>query len=347
MSISNAISSAPRKLVKARKPYAFEKDAVATIATAAVAAATSPAASLIILGQTIEDGVNAFLTSKADKAPKTQVFYAERSKPFEAWCAGEGITYCAQVTPGVLDRYKKHRIGKGVSQDTLRSDILTAVGVIKYDHKSNRGPDHWYKLYGYKLPAPSEHQPPAATEGDLLKVLRAVKSAWSERNGYKLRRSLKLRRYLKLRDMAIISGMMETGLRPTTLFRLRLRNLCLDGCHIKIEKGEGLKNRKESVHPFSAGFGERLCQYLTLRGLIDPDHPDRLREGIDPETLVFTTLFDDSIDAHTFLNSFKRYAKVAGVLMNLKMIRHYFATRSRTRETTGCSPPRAFWSTIK
>ena len=322
MSINNVLSSTPRKMVKTRKPYAFEKAAMA--AAAAVAAS---AAAPIILGQTIEDGVAAFLLSKADKAPKTQAFYAERAKPFLAWCASEEITHCDHVTPGVLDRYKASRVSQGISADTLRSDLLTAVAIVKYDHQSHPNPDHRYRLYGYKLPAASKHQAPTATEGDLHKILRAVKSAWSATNGHKLRRSSDLKRYLKLRDIAIISGMMDTGLRPTALFQLRLRNLHLDSFHIKIERGEGLKNGKESVHPISAGFGQRLCEYLTTRGLTDPKNPNRLLKSVDPETLLFTTIFDGPINAHSFLNSLKRYAARAGVTMNLKMIRHYFASK--------------------
>lgn len=155
MSISNVLPSAPRKLVKARRPYAFEKAGSVPLPVESVPQA--------FLGKTVSDGIAAFLLSKADKAPKTQQFYKERSKPFETWCAAESITHCDHLTPGILDRYKAHRIGKSVSQDTLRSDLLTAVAIVKYDHSDHPDPNHRYKFYNYQI---ARRQQKAAPHGD-------------------------------------------------------------------------------------------------------------------------------------------------------------------------------------
>ncbi len=88
------------------------------------------------------------------------------------------------------------------------------------------------------VPRPSRRLPDVPTEAELRRYYEVV---WQSQN---------------MGDLVLIKTLLYTGVRVSELVRIRLNDLDLDRCQIRINQGKGAKDR---IVPFPTGFRETLA----------------------------------------------------------------------------------------
>ncbi len=91
------------------------------------------------------------------------------------------------------------------------------------------------------VPRPAQRLPDVPTEAEIRRYYETV---WHTRN---------------MHDLVLIKTLLYTGMRVSELVRLKLRDVDVDRCQIRINQGKGGKDR---VVPFPAPFREMLALYL-------------------------------------------------------------------------------------
>ena len=88
------------------------------------------------------------------------------------------------------------------------------------------------------VPRPSRRLPDVPTEAELRRYYEVV---WQSQN---------------MGDLVLIKTLLYTGVRVSELVRIRLNDVDLDRCQIRINQGKGAKDR---IVPFPTGFREMLA----------------------------------------------------------------------------------------
>ena len=123
-----------------------------------------------------------------------------------------------------------------------------ALQIIKYFRHET--PDYNYlravfvhlrKELGVEVGSKAKKLPYVPTEEE---IKRYYKSVWESKN---------------MRDMIIIKTLLYTGARVSELIRLKISDVDLDRCQIKIVSGKGQKDR---IVPFPKSFRETLALYI-------------------------------------------------------------------------------------
>lgn len=91
------------------------------------------------------------------------------------------------------------------------------------------------------VPRPSQHLPTVPTEADLRRYYEVV---WQAQN---------------MADLVLIKTLLYTGVRVSELVHIRLTDVDLDRCQIRINHGKGGKDR---VVPFPPPFKETLALHI-------------------------------------------------------------------------------------
>ncbi len=113
-------------------------------------------------------------------------------------------------------------------------------------------------------------------------------------------------------DMVLIKTLFYTGVRVSELVHIRLADVDLDRCQIRINAGKGNKDR---VVPFPESFKETLAL-----------HMDRLRE--QGATHLFESSWKKRYSERGVRRMLERYAQVAGLAHNVSphQLRHFLLT---------------------
>jgi integrase/recombinase XerD len=113
-------------------------------------------------------------------------------------------------------------------------------------------------------------------------------------------------------DMVLIKTLLYTGVRVSELVKIRLADVNLDRCQIRVVQGKGGKDR---VVPFPAGFRETL-------GL----HMERMREK--GATYLFESPWKKRYSDRGVRRMLERYADAAGLERNVSphQLRHFLFT---------------------
>ncbi len=113
-------------------------------------------------------------------------------------------------------------------------------------------------------------------------------------------------------DMVLIKTLLYTGVRVSELVNIRLADVDLDRCQIRINQGKGKKDR---VVPFPEGFKETLAM-----------HMDRLREK--HAAYLFESSWKKKYSDRGVRRMLERYAQAAGLARNVSphQLRHFLLT---------------------
>lgn len=128
---------------------------------------------------------------------------------------------------------------------TPRKKALQIIKHFRHEH-----PDYNYlravfvhlrKELGVKVGSKAKKLPYVPTEEEIRKYYQVV---WQSKN---------------MQDMIIIKTLLYTGIRVSELIRLKISDVDLDICQIKITSGKGQKDR---IVPFPKSFRETLALYI-------------------------------------------------------------------------------------
>lgn len=113
-------------------------------------------------------------------------------------------------------------------------------------------------------------------------------------------------------DMVLIKTLMYTGVRVSELINIRLADVDLDRCQIKVVQGKGSKDR---IVPFPAGFKETLGM-----------HMERMREK--GAVHLFESSWKKRYSDRGVRRMLERYAEAAGLERNVSphQLRHFLLT---------------------
>ena len=123
-----------------------------------------------------------------------------------------------------------------------------ALQIIK--HLRHEKPDYNYlravfvhlrKELEVEVESKPKKLPYVPTEEEIRKYYKAV---WESKN---------------LQDMIIIKTLLYTGIRVSELIRLKINDVDLDRCQVKVVSGKGQKDR---IVPFPKSFRETLALYI-------------------------------------------------------------------------------------
>lgn len=144
------------------------------------------------------------------------------------------------------------------------------------------------------VPRAPQHLPPVPSEEELRRYYQAV---WQARN---------------VGDMVLIKTLLYTGVRVSELVAIRLADVDLDRCQIRITAGKGNKDR---VVPFPDGFKETLAMQM-----------ERMR--IQGATHLFESSWKKPYSDRGVRRILERYAQAAGLERNVSphQLRHFLLT---------------------
>lgn len=128
-----------------------------------------------------------------------------------------------------------------------------------------------------------------------------------------------IRRYYKvvwesknIQDMIIIKTLLYTGIRVSELIRLKINEVDLDRCQIKVVSGKGQKDR---IVPFPKSFRETLALYMA-------SSKDKATSSL------FESSWAKPYSDRGIRKILEKYSKVAGIKENISphKLRHFLFT---------------------
>lgn len=133
-------------------------------------------------------------------------------------------------------------------------------------------------------------------------IRRYYETVWSARRGG---------------DIVLIKTLLYTGVRVSELVRIRLDDVDLDGCRIRITQGKGAKDR---VVPFPAAFKETLALHINA-------------QHAKHATFLFESSWKKPYSTRGVRAMLARYAKQAGLQHNMAphRLRHFLFTWLKTQ----------------
>lgn len=145
-----------------------------------------------------------------------------------------------------------------------------------------------------EIPRAPKRLPHVPSEEELRRYYQAV---WQARN---------------FGDMVLIKTLLYTGVRVSELVNIRLADVDLDRCQIRITEGKGKKDR---VVPFPDGFKETLGMHMA-----------RLRER--GAAYLFESSWKKKYSDRGVRRMLERYAEAAGLERNVSphQLRHFLLT---------------------
>ncbi len=145
-----------------------------------------------------------------------------------------------------------------------------------------------------EIPRAPKRLPHVPSEEELRRYYQAV---WQARN---------------FGDMVLIKTLLYTGVRVSELVNIRLADVDLDRCQIRINQG---KDKKDRVVPFPDPFKETLAM-----------HMDRLREK--HAAYLFESSWKKKYSDRGVRRMLERYAQEAGLERNISphQLRHFLLT---------------------
>jgi len=145
-----------------------------------------------------------------------------------------------------------------------------------------------------EMPRTPQRLPPVPSEEELRRYYQAV---WQTRN---------------VGDMVLIKTLLYTGVRVSELVNIRLADVDLDRCQIRINAGKGKKDR---VVPFPAPFKETLAMQM-----------DRMHER--HATALFESSWKKPYSDRGVRRILERYAQAADLERNVSphQLRHFLLT---------------------
>jgi len=145
-----------------------------------------------------------------------------------------------------------------------------------------------------EIPRAPQRLPHMPSEEELRRYYQAV---WQTRN---------------VGDMVLIKTLLYTGVRVSEVIKIRLADVDLDRCQIRITAGKGNKDR---VVPFPNGFKEALAMQM-----------DRMHER--QATALFESSWKKPYSDRGVRRILERYAQAAGLERNVSphQLRHFLLT---------------------
>jgi integrase/recombinase XerD len=185
------------------------------------------------------------LKNYSDSTIQYETVYLNR---FIRWLSERNITRPVDVTPGLLEHYRRHvsRIvkpnGKNLSINTQYLHFITIRGFFRFLYKNN------YIIYNpaadLELPRLSQPLPHhVLSESEVESILRLPN----------------VRTLLGLRDRAILEVFYATGIRRKELGLLKLSDIDLDRGILLVREG---KYKKDRVVPLGERSGAWLRKYI-------------------------------------------------------------------------------------
>jgi integrase/recombinase XerD len=144
------------------------------------------------------------------------------------------------------------------------------------------------------MPGPSRRLPAVPTEAEIRRYYDVV---WQTR---------------KVADLVLIKTLLYTGVRVSELIAIKLTDVDLDRCQIRINAGKGNKDR---IVPFPSTFKETLALHIASM-------------GSKRATYLFESSWQRRYSARGIRKLLARYATAAGLSRSISphMLRHFLLT---------------------
>lgn len=226
-------------------------------------------------------------------SPATIATYKHSTKYFLEF-TGEDIL-CSQINQTLIDDYKLHLIDEGeIKPITINTYIRNISPIIKYGFKK-----------GYIK---------TNIEFNSLKVQEEIKELYTNEELKVLLKkpNPKNRGFAEFRNWVIINFLLSTGVRARELRNIKISDLDLENCILRLQV---TKNKKARIIPVSSALKYVLIEYLTFR------HNQK-----DDEYL-FPNIYGEPMPRSTLQMTITKYCKKRGIeKYSLHLFRHKFAT---------------------
>lgn len=256
----------------------------------------------------LTDAVEDYLYARKRLTRATRVWYGHKLRPFVTWCESTGVTDTDQVKADVVRRYQDYRAtctnprtGQPLGSHSLHSDAIAVKAFLSFCHQEEITTSN----QGKRIEVPPVDQ--KIIEVFTPQQVRAMLSATSSEQTP----------VLVYRDRAIVSVLIDTGIRASELCELLLENVFFgrDDCFIRI-MGKGRKQRE-------VGLGKQariaLNRYIT-----------RYRKAKASEAHVFLNRAGEPMTRNGLAQMLRRlgkWANITGVRVSAHTLRHTYAIR--------------------
>lgn len=242
----------------------------------------------------------------ADAEPKTIRFYSCQHRQLAAYAVEHRI---ALGTFRVIQmrQYMAHRRANGLSESTLRHDVVAAKVWFKFLAQSDVISSN--PLGAYRVPKMVHAYVKCPSPEELKSLLQALVDRWNPRlNPDVQHMPAAVRTFHSRRNYAIVAGLIETGCRISELLNANLDDFDSIQLQITFRK---TKTHTHRTVPITKEFVTAVESWRRIRPRCDSN-------------LLFVSETGGQIDATTFSRIFRgyvAYAKLSG--FSLHGLRHY------------------------
>ena len=221
--------------------------------------------------------------------------YKGSLKPWEAWCAVQGVTLVGQILTKHVEDYLLTLLDRKLSERTIRNLAIVIKAALKFAYKQGYLPSE--RLYDWKIPRSSRASVYMPDHAEVGIVLTAIAQHWSAaQNPLSRFRNTTARTFFSRRDQAIVGVQVSTGLRISETFALRLQDYSLEQKTLTV-------TQSKSGRPRAVPVGVPLTQMLT----------DwlRVRPQASPSDFLFVSEFGTQLHRESWGHQFQRYLEFA------------------------------------
>jgi site-specific recombinase XerD len=211
------------------------------------------------------------------------------------------------------------RTGKLLAARTLRADVLSLKELMRWAHVNKYREDNL--LREYELPHKEEVAIAMPSKEEIIRFLAAITDRWDPAKHPDICHvATNERRFHRRRDLAIFTGLIETGMRPKEMCSLILSDYQPEKKQVLIRSS---KTHKKRYIPVTDAWIEIVNDWLKVRPPIDPLSPPA------PEAdWLFISIYGDFLTPNRLGGKFREYrdfAKLSGFTMY--GFRHYTITQ--------------------
>lgn len=198
---------------------------------------------------TLEDAYKLFtLDQRARRlSPRTFEFYEWKLRQFFAWCDENSILHFSDLTATHIKIYLIHQTDKGLAEYTVRGSAMAIRAFCRFVVREKLATVNPFD--GVRMPKEPERVLPAFSRADVQKLLKAARNH---------------------RDRALITLMLDTGMRAQEAINLSGDDINPDNGEITIRRGKG--NRGRLVY-LGAKAQKQLLLYFIRKGSPGTDEP--------------------------------------------------------------------------
>ena len=221
--------------------------------------------------------------------------YAGDLRPWERWCASQGVASVGQITTKLAEDYLLSLCDRKLSQRTIRNRAIVVKGALKFAYRQGYLASE--RLYGWKIPKMARASVYMPDLAEVAVILAAIPQHWSVVSNPQSRfRNAAARTFFGYRDRAIVGVQVSTGLRISETFGLRLRDYSVE--HATLTVAQSKSGRPRAV-PVGDSLARLLAEWLSVR------------PQASPTDFLFVTEYGGQLHRDSWGHQFQRYLEFA------------------------------------